>query len=281
MTIEDGSEPPRKIPLLGYKPLIGVVHLPPLLSTHRQGVGVEEAVAYALGEARKYEEAGFDAVIVENYGDKPYHVEWSDHLLTALLTAVSRELTRSLSIPVGVNVLRNDPRTALSAAYAGGARFIRVNAFCEARLAGEGLLQPAAAVVADIRDRLDRVVLVFADIDVKHSIPVSDKQHLLLADCASRSLADGFIASGPHTGEPPPPGYVASLRSALKPYPVLLGSGVSTSNIKAYWGLADGFIVGTSVKVGTAETRIDVERARKLATLVRELRGSDRKRGLW
>lgn len=280
MTIEDGPEPPRRIPVLGYKPLIGVVHLPPLLSLHRLGRGVEDTVDYALVEARKYEEAGFDAVIIENYGDKPYHVEWGDHLLTSLLTAVTRELSRSLSIPVGVNVLRNDPLAALSAAYAGGGRFVRVNAFCEPRVSGEGLLQPAAAMVADIREKLDRTILVFADVDVKHSIPLTEKQHRLLADCASRSLADGFIVSGPHTGEPPPPGYVASMRSALQPYPVLLGSGVSAGNLKAYWSLADGFIVGTSVKIGTAETRVDTGKARRLASIVRELRSGDAGRGL-
>ena len=56
------------------KPIIGVVHLPPLPgSPLYRGEDLENIVDYAVLEARKLAEGGVDGVIVENYGDNTHH----------------------------------------------------------------------------------------------------------------------------------------------------------------------------------------------------------------
>jgi len=55
------------------KPVIGMVHLPPLPGAPRYtGQTIEELVEFAISEAKALEEGGIDAVLVENYNDYPY-----------------------------------------------------------------------------------------------------------------------------------------------------------------------------------------------------------------
>ncbi len=270
MLREDGAEP-RILPGLGEKPLIGVIHLPPLTYTRRRGANIDHLIEYAVAEARKLEEAGFNAVIIENYGDKPYHMEARDPLIVATMGVVAREVVKETSLKVGVNILRNSGVEALAAAYASGASFIRVNSYCEIRLAPEGIMQPIGAKIEDLRSILPRYIAVFADVDVKHSsglVPLEEA----VRECAIRGTMDAIIVSGSHTGSAPSPGYVASIRSLVAPKPVLIGSGISIDNIEAYWNIADGFIVGTSIKIHGTESPISLEKARKLAERARRLR---------
>lgn len=268
---EDGAE--LLIPRLGYKPLIGMIHLPPLPTTQRLGGDVEEIVEYAVNEARKLEEAGFQGAIVENYGDMPYNVDTVDPLRVAVMSVVAREVARSTSLVVGVNVLRNNPVEALAAAYAAGASFVRVNAYCETRLAPEGILEPKAALVEDIRSKLTRAIMVFADVDVKHSYGLTPVEHAV-RQCVERGAMDAVIVSGSETGAAPPPGYVAAIRVLAGGKPLLLGSGLTVDNIKVYWSLVDGFIVGSSIKIGGTMSPIDLEKARRLARAAQELRSA-------
>ncbi|KSW12218.1 hypothetical protein CF15_05535 [Pyrodictium occultum] len=272
MRREDGAEP-LKIPVLGFKPLIGVVHLPATPSSPRGHGDVERLVEYTVNEAGKLEEAGFDAVIIENYGDKPFAVAGRDDVLTAVLSVVAREVVRSTKLPVGLSVLRNNASIALAVAYATGARFIRLNAYCDTRLSPEGLLAPAAREVEQMRKQLDRHIMVFADIDVKHSYPLGSYDlGAVLSDCVERGYMDAVIASGQATSRPPDPGYVAFIKRG-SPKPVLLGSGLRQENLQLYWNIVDGFIVGSSIKYGGRTANpIDPEKAKRLAEAVRELR---------
>ncbi len=253
------------------KPLIVVIHLPRLLQRDPDYV-----IDYAVSEAKTVEEAGADAIIVENYGDTPYVRNRLSRLELAVLTAVVREVVKTVSLPVGVNALRNAAVDALAAAYAGNASFIRVNSYCELREAPEGLLQPIARKLELLRKSLPRRIEVLADIDVKHSYPLVNEYDAAtrLRECVERGQPDAVIVTGHATGEAPPPGYVAALREAAKPLPILLGSGLSTENIKLYWSLVDGFIVGTSVKKNrTTVNRVDSALLKKLVETKKKLGG--------
>jgi hypothetical protein len=62
-------------------------------------------------------------------------------------------------------------------------------------------------------------------------------------------LVDGVIVTGARTTEPP----AAELRFVKKHarVPVLIGSGMTPENIKSYFPLADGFIVGPTFREGS------------------------------
>jgi membrane complex biogenesis BtpA family protein len=266
-----GSE--YRIPNLGFKPLIGVVHLPPLPGSIIGYSGIDRTIEYAVSEAKKLEEAGFDAVILENYSDNPYPVAVND-LVLASITAITKEVVRETRLKVGISLLRNAGLQGLAAAYAAGAHFVRVNAYCEIRVSGEGLLMPISHDIEKIRQRLDRHVAIFADIDVKHSGPLGERPLSdVVHDCVARGRMDAMIVTSRATSEAPSPGYVAAIRQLAKTKPIIIGSGITAENIKAYWNLADGFIVGTYIKhEGSTKMPIDPKRAARLASIVKELR---------
>ena len=92
-------------------------------------------------------------------------------------------------------------------------------------------------------------IKVFADVKKKHC------SHALTGDLdivdevkqAEFFLADGVIVTGPRTTEPPG---LAELRRvhAGASVPVLIGSGMTPGNIGRYFGVADGFIVGSAFR---------------------------------
>lgn len=259
--------------LAGYKPIIVVIHLPPTPASPR-GLTVDYVVDYAVKEARIAAEAGADAVLLENYADRPYTIE-ADELVTATMAVAVRETRRETGLPVGVSVLRLGWRAALAAALAGDASFIRVNSYCEARVSPEGILYPAAAELERLRTRLARRIAVLADINVKHSLPIGQGYSVeeVIRDCLERGLADAIVVTATRTGQPPAPGYVAAVKSLASTLPVIVGSGISANNIGVYWDVADGFIVGSSIKVkGKARHSIDKKALQALVEQAAKLR---------
>ena len=55
--------------------LIGMVHLLPLPGAPGYRGSIDEIAACAASDARILADAGFDAVLVENYGDAPFRKE--------------------------------------------------------------------------------------------------------------------------------------------------------------------------------------------------------------
>ncbi len=72
------------------KPLIGVIHLPPLPG-YPGSPGLAAVVAHALAELAVYRVGELDGVLVENELDRPHRVEAGRETI-AVMTAVTREL---------------------------------------------------------------------------------------------------------------------------------------------------------------------------------------------
>ncbi len=260
--------------LRGEKPLIGVVHLPPLPGSPRYGGDMGEVLERALSDAEAYYSAGITWIILENYGDHPYQVRAGPATVAGMAVAV-REVRRALPDAVlGVNMLRNSGPEALAVAHAAGAQFVRVNALAEVMEAPEGLLEPVGREVAMLRRLLGAQELgVFADVKVKHASPLGSRSLEEVArDAVARGGADAVIVSGPRTGEPPSPEEVSRAYSCGAP--VLIGSGVTVSNLRTFWKLADGFIVGTYLKKdGVTTNPVDPVRVKRLVEEYVKLRG--------
>ncbi|MGY4706754.1 BtpA/SgcQ family protein [Candidatus Bipolaricaulota sp. J31] len=243
------------------RPLIGVIHLPPLPGSPRYaGGGLERIVDRALADLAALEEGGADAAIVENFGDLPLPKRASK-VTVAAMAAIARELTRAARIPLGINVLRSDGEAALGIAAAAGARFIRVNVFCGVALTDQGIIEGEAERILGLRASLDAEVAILADVHVKHAHHFGSLAEA--ARDAARNLADAIIVTGSATGEPASPGDVAEARRASA-LPVLVGSGVTPGNIGRF-AAADGFIVGTYLKRdGVTEAPVDPTRVREV-----------------
>jgi membrane complex biogenesis BtpA family protein len=206
---------------------------------------------------------GFDAVIVENFGDAPFF-RGAVPPETVASMAVCCELARRASgLPLGVNVLRNDGHAALAVAGASGAQFVRVNILVGARVTDQGVIETDAARLLRTRKflGLEHVGLV-ADVDVKHSsslgaITIDDEA----VEAVERGLADVVVVSGSRTGEEASRDAVLAVRTAARA-PVWMGSGVRAETLAEWLTVASGVIVGSDLRANRrAGGPVDRERA--------------------
>jgi membrane complex biogenesis BtpA family protein len=249
------------------KPIIGVVHLPPLIGSPRSQMSLSEIRARALSDAARLAENGVDGIIIENYGDSPFlpdHVE--AHTVAAMAVLTNAVWAHCPQVPIGVNVLRNDANAALAIAAVTGARFARVNVHTGAMLTDQGLLEGAAHETLRYRSLLRSDVKVFADVAVKHAallapIPLAE----LAADTYYRGLADALIVTGSATGKGVDLNDLRTVKAAVPEAIVLAGSGVTADTLAEVLHYADGVIVGTSVKHdGVTQNEVDPNRVRAL-----------------
>jgi uncharacterized protein len=251
--------------------LVGVVHLQALPGAPRHAQPMSELVARAVEDARAYASSGFDGVIVENFGDVPFHPGAVPAETVAALAVACRAVRESVSLPVGVNCLRNDGAAAVAIAAAAELAFVRVNVLTGAVVADQGILSGCAHDVMRLRARLRPALSVFADVRVKHAAPIAERPIDDEArDAVERGLADAVVLSGGRTGSAPDPLAVARVADAVPSVPVVIGSGLDLGNAKTLLARAAGAIVGTSVKRGGAtESPVDPARAAALAKSIR------------
>ncbi len=242
-----------------FKPIIGVIHLKPLPGSPCY-CSFEDAMGSALQDARALAEGGVDAIIIENYGDKPFMKEVGKETVAAM-TAIALEVKREVGVPIGLNVLRNDAFAALAIAKAVKADFVRINQLFFSSLSSEGWIDGKAGEVMRYKKAIDCNAMVFADIAVKHAYHfISIEEYV---ENAERSLADALIVTGSATGRPVSIDDLKKVKSLAK-MPVLAGSGVNPDNIGEVLRYADGVIVGTYFK---KNGRVDVDRVRKLVKM--------------
>jgi uncharacterized protein len=257
------------------KPVIGMLHLPALPGAPRFDGDVKAIADTALRDADALASGGVQGFMLENYGDVPFYPGRVPAHVVAHMTAVAAEVRgRFPSVPLGINVLRNDGRGALAVAHAVGARFIRVNVLCGARVTDQGLIEGIAHDL--LRDRAalgaTDTIRIFADVDVKHSAPLAPRpMGVEVSDTLHRGLADALIVSGSGTGQATDPSQVeAAKRAAGGAAPVFVGSGVGTDTIASYLPHADGFIIGSSFKRGgDARQPVDPAHVRELMSRLR------------
>ena len=254
--------------LFGHsKPIIGVVHLLPLIGSPQSRHSFREIRTRALSDAGVLIDNGIDGVIIENYGDAPFCPDRVEPHTTAALTLIADEIRgHHPQTPIGLNVLRNDAKSAIAIATVGDANFIRVNVHTGAMLTDQGIIQGKAHETLRYRSTLKSEVKIFADIAVKHAVPLAPIDILASAeDTYQRGLADALIVTGTATGKSTDLNQVKSVKSAVPQTSVFVGSGVTIDNLSEVLQYADGVIVGTSIKRdGVTTNTVDADRVRTL-----------------
>lgn len=253
------------------KILIGVVHLKPLPGSPRWKGKLQSVIDLAVDDARAYERGGAHAIFIENFGDVPFTKSKVAPETIAAMTAAGCAVREAVKLPIGFNVLRNDAQAALALCAACGGSFIRVNVHTGAMLTDQGLIEGDAYNTVRYRERVASGAEIFADIHVKHAVPlgnwtIEDSAH----DTVERGLADALIVSGVGTGQAADMADVERVRHACPKSKLLLGSGVTVANVKNYLRFADGVIVGSSLKKnGKLANPVDPKR---VAALVKAMR---------
>lgn len=251
--------------------LVGMVHLPALPGAPRHQLGIEEILERALADARTLGDAGFNALMIENYGDAPFTPDCLPPASVAALAIVADRVRRDVGLPIGINALRNDARAALGIAAAAGAAFVRVNVHVGVYATDQGMLTGRADETLRYRKLLGARVAIFADVHVKHAVPVSQPDLAQAArETAYRGLADGLIVTGTATGQPVSPDALRTVREAAPDRRILVGSGATAGTIASLLEQASGVIVGSSLKKDADPANpVDADLARAFIAAVR------------
>jgi hypothetical protein len=250
--------------------LIGMVHLGPLPGSPNFGGDFESVLADAASDAATLAQAGFEAIMVENFGDAPFYPDDVPKVTVAAMTTAVNTVYRASRLPVGVNVLRNDAIGALSIAAATPATFIRVNVLSGTMYTDQGPIIGAAADVARARAHMCPDVEIMADVFVKHATPppglsLVDATH----DLVERADAQAIVVSGKGTGSPASVDDITTVVNASS-LPVFIGSGATRDTIASLLGIAHGVIVGTDIKLdGVSTNPIDPVRAEALVNVAK------------
>jgi len=205
---------------------------------------LDAVIESALRDVQIFADCGCDGFVVENFGDRPFTRGRVEAETVAAMTRVIVEITREIGLPYGVNVLRNDPLSAIAIAAATRASFIRVNVHTGAMLTDQGIIEGDAYTTLRKRAALLPNVLIFADYLVKHATPLGEMSP---RDLRERGLADAVIVTGSATGASADPARLRMLRQQIPDAPLIVGSGLTVQNATLFAD-ADAAIAGTSLK---------------------------------
>lgn len=238
-----------------------MVHLEPLPGAPGFGGSMSVVLERARTDARTLLEAGYDGIMVENFGDAPFFADDVPKVSVAAMALAVAEVA-SVGLPTGVNVLRNDALGALAVAAATETSFIRVNVLSGMMYTDQGPIVGQAAQIARVRRELCPGTAIIADVFVKHATPPAGLSLVdATNDLVERAGADAVVVSGSGTGSPTD---LDDLRTVAKHshLPVYVGSGATAETIAEILSIGDGAIVGSATKIdGIVTNPVDPERA--------------------
>jgi uncharacterized protein len=227
--------------------MIAVMPLPgaPLYEGDDQAI-----LGQALSDLDDYLAAGVDAIVLENSHDLPYVQAPLPAAAVKLMTRIAQAVRQRFAGPIGIQMLEAANETALEIAHAADLDFVRAEGYVFAHVGGAGLIEGCAGPLLRRRKALGGEHLkVFGDVKKKHC------SHALTGDLditdvvkqAEFFLVDGVIVTGARTTEPPSAAELRRVKRCAH-VPVLIGSGMTPENIRKYYPLADGFIVGSTFR---------------------------------
>lgn len=228
---------------------------------------LDEVLGAAALDAELLLDAGFEGLVVENFGDAPFHKDRVPPITIAGMTRVAGVIRRMCGDRLlAINVLRNDARAALAVAKAVGATAIRVNVHSGVRVTDQGLVEGRADETVRLRRAWDaQDVAIWADVAVKHSTPLGRDRPVgeEARELVGRAGADVVVVSGAATGAAVDPVRLNAVVSAVGGTPVLVGSGATPATVAGLLRRVSGVIVGTALKRGGVTTGpVDPARAR-------------------
>ncbi|TKT74684.1 BtpA/SgcQ family protein [Aquamicrobium sp. LC103] len=257
------------------KPIIAMVHLNPMPGTplYDAEAGVEGMVEAARRDLQYLQDADVDAVMFGNENDRPYELN-VDIASTATMAYIIGRLRPEIRKPFGVNVLW-DPMSTVALAAATGASFVR-EIFTGTYASDMGPWTPDAGKALRYRNALHRDDLVmlynvsaeFADSMDRRSLPDRARSAVF------SSIPDAVLVSGAITGEAAEMSDLEAVKAKLPDTPVLANTGVRHATVADILKIADGCIVGSSLKVdGNTWNSVDPERAKEFMSIVKKARG--------
>jgi uncharacterized protein len=256
------------------KPLIAMCHLEGLPGRPRYDIagGVARVVEAAGRDLQALQDGGVDAILFCNENDLPYSTQVGTEVAAAM-AAVIGQLRSDIRVPFGVNLLW-DAKASIAVAVATGASFVR-EVFTGVYDSDMGLLAPDFGQIAGYQHAIGGAhVKVFANITPEFSRSVGGRTVADRAASAAYLGVDALLISGPAAGVDASLSDLREAKAAVPDVPVLANTGVKHETVADILSVADGVIVGTSMKVdGNTWNPVDPERVVSLVEKVAEARG--------
>jgi uncharacterized protein len=255
------------------KPVIAMLHFPGLPGRphHDAAAGPARFVEVLGRDLAILQEAGVDGVLFCNEADHPYQLKVGPEIPAAMAAAIGT-LRSEIRVPFGVNILW-DAIASLALARATGARFIRevLTGVYESDL---GMIDPRIGEIAGYRTMIGAAdVALFDNIQPEFASAIGARGVAERAMGAAFLGMDAILISGPAAGVPFEMSDLRTAKKAAPTTPVIANTGVRADRVAEVFAVADGAIVGTSLKVdGVTWNPVDRDRAMRLMDAVRAVR---------
>lgn len=212
-----------------------------------------------------------DGVLFCNEADLPYQLKVGPEIPAAMAAAIGR-LRSELLVPFGVNILW-DAIASLALARATGASFIRevLTGVYESDL---GMIEPRIGDIAGYRAAIGAGnVALFDNIAPEFSSAIGTRTIADRARGAAFLGMDAVLISGPAAGTSFEMSDLRAAKEAVPSMPVIANTGVRAERVAEVFAVADGAIVGTSLKRGGITWNpVDRERVMRLMDAARAAR---------
>lgn len=264
-----------KIMFAVEKPVIAMAHLPALPGTPRYNAegGMGSIIDTVRQDLTHLIEGGVDGILFCNEDDRPYALRVGDEVVAAMARVVTE--CRPADRTFGVDLMW-DGRASMAVACATGASFIR-EVVTGAYESDMGLWSPDAAELLRFRRAIGGDdVRIFMNITPEFASPLGTRTVAARARSAVvSSLADALLIAGPMAGAEPNFEWLKQAKEAVgDEVPVLLNTGARPDNIQRFLQVADGVIVGSTLKVeGRTWNPVDPDRVGQFMEVVNALRG--------
>lgn len=250
-----------------------MIHLPQLPGysgdTPRQSQ-IDELTQQGTKNLKILADAGFQSAAVENHGDNP--PPNPDHpmppgvseALLHVLIALKRE-ANALHMELGLNLVY-DMEAALRLAHAAKLNFLRLDIFVDAirqDARNFTITNPPAEALARLRSQLEKQcghkLSLLVDVHPKHFTMLDPSKTITESVHEAESHgADAIVITGSWTGIAVDLNDLHEAKKAAG-VAVFVGSGCNEETIRTVLGVADGAIVGTSIKVNQDLHGYDVD----------------------
>lgn len=254
----------------GRNTVVAALHLPSLRSA--QGRSLAYLEDYALTNARVFADAGVPAVMLQDQTREPGGARPETVAVVSTLGRMIRQAFPALRL--GIIVQAHDAKAPLAIAHACGASFVRLKVFIAAAMTAEGPKHGLGVAALAARHALGREdIAILADVFDRTSVPMADIPPARAARWAEQLGANGLVLTGDSFADTL--GRIQAARAVGVRRPLLVGGGVTKSNVAEAMQAADGVIVSTSLMLDGADPaallRWDVEKAQRLMDRVRAL----------
>ncbi len=257
-----------------HKPIIGMLHLHALPGDPHYDAagGMDAVIEHARADLAAMQDGGIDAIMFSNEASLPYLTK-TERVTATSMARVIGELRSEVKVTFGVNVLW-DPIASLDVAAATGAAFVR-EVFTGAYASDFGVWAPNSGEALRHRKTVGaESARLFFNILPESAVYLGERK---LEDIARSTVfnnrPDALCVSGLTAGAETSTQALQVVKEAAPDVPLFANTGVRVSNVREQLAIADGAIVGSSLKRdGHTWNEVDTKRVKGLMSVVKELR---------